>query len=169
MVAVAQDAQGATRVAPAVAGMRVEFPILIDAQSLVAHELGFRLVPAGVLLAADGTVVYASDDDFDVADPRLRANLEAFLAGRPVVQSSDARPMSRAALELFAQGARAHSQNQPEQAVVLWRRALELDPENFVIRSQIWAAEHPERFWPTVDRAWQERQLQKEGYEGPLP
>jgi hypothetical protein len=77
-------------------------------------------VPAGAFLDPDGSLVHASDDGFDIADPRVRMNLEAFL-------------------------------------------------DNFLIRSQIWAAEHLERFWPVVDREWQERQLIADGYGKPLP
>jgi hypothetical protein len=166
---VAQDALGAARVAGAVAAMRVTFPILVDRDSRVARELGFRLVPAGALLDAEGRVVFASDEEFDIGDPRLRANLEAFLAGEPVIARAEQRPMRRAALAVFAEGVQAHAQGQPDRASLLWQHALELDPENFLIRSQIWAAEHPERFWPTVDRDWQQRQLLREGYEGSLP
>jgi hypothetical protein len=38
-----------------------------------------------------------------------------------------------------------------------------------VIRSQIWVAEHPKRFYPVVDRNWQEPRLLEEGYDKPLP
>jgi hypothetical protein len=55
------------------------------------------------------------------------------------------------------------------RALEMWRRALALDPDNFLIRSQIWAAEKPERFWPVVDREWQQAQLLREGYDKPLP
>jgi hypothetical protein len=40
------------------------------------------------------------------------------------------------------------------------RRAV--DPVNFVIPKQIWAVEHPERFYPTIDVAWQEEHLAAE-------
>jgi hypothetical protein len=56
-----------------------------------------------------------------------------------------------------------------EGALATWREALSADPDNFLVRSQIWVAEHPERFYPAVDRAWQELQLVKEGYDKPLP
>jgi hypothetical protein len=55
------------------------------------------------------------------------------------------------------------------RALATWRRALTIDPDNFLIRSQIWATENPERFWPAVDRKWQEEQLLREGYDKPLP
>jgi len=45
-----------------------------------------------------------------------------------------------------------------------WRRALARDPANFTIRKQIWRTEHPERFSPEIDFAWQKEQLAREGY-----
>lgn len=50
-------------------------------------------------------------------------------------------------------------------AVAEWRGALRLDPENFLIRKQIWAAEHPEKFHPEIDLAWQQEQLRQERAE----
>jgi hypothetical protein len=47
-------------------------------------------------------------------------------------------------------------------AVAAWRDALRLDPANFTIRKQIWVAEHPEKFFPTIDVAWQQEQLAAE-------
>ena len=46
-----------------------------------------------------------------------------------------------------------------EGAVAAWRDALRLDPQNFTIRKQIWVAEHPEKFFPTIDFSWQQEQL----------
>jgi hypothetical protein len=46
--------------------------------------------------------------------------------------------------------------------VAAWREALRADPDNFVIRKQIWAVEHPERFYPSIDWAWQRDQLARE-------
>jgi hypothetical protein len=168
MIAVAQDAQGAARVAPALADIALEFPVLLDESSAIARELGFRIVPAGALLDANGRIVYASDADFDIGDPRLRVNLETFMSGGRLEPQPD-RPLTGRALELFAQGVCAHGAGDKHSALALWREALTHDPDNFLIRSQIWADEHPDRFWPVVDRDWQQRQLIKEGYEGPLP
>jgi hypothetical protein len=57
-----------------------------------------------------------------------------------------------------------HRDNNPEDALRWWRRALELDPRNFTVRKQVWRAEHPERFYPTIDAEWQKEQLAREEY-----
>ena len=58
-------------------------------------------------------------------------------------------------LDLLRQGDRTG-------AAAAWREALAADPENYVVRKQIWAVEHPERFYPTIDWAWQKAQLARE-------
>jgi tetratricopeptide (TPR) repeat protein len=49
-----------------------------------------------------------------------------------------------------------------DEAIQEWQAALRIDPENLVIRKQIWAARHPEKFFPTIDVAWQQEQLRQE-------
>ena len=169
MLAVAQDVQGEERVRPAVEERGATFPVLVDRASVLGKLLGFRIVPVGFFVDAEGLLRYRHANDFDVGDPRVRWNLERFLAGEPTEQPDEDERMTEAALELFARGVELFSAGHVPDAVAVWREALTLDPDNFVIRSQIWAVEHPERFYPAVDRAWQELQLVKEGYDKPLP
>jgi hypothetical protein len=168
MLAVAQDAEGATRVAPVAREHELSFPVLLDPASSLAAALRIQIVPAGTFVE-DGTIRYRHPEDFDVGDPRVRIALDAFLRGESVEAPRHEERMEPAALELFATGVAAHADGDAQRALELWRQALALDPANFLIRSQIWALEHPERFWPAVDRDWQELQLLKEGYDGPLP
>jgi hypothetical protein len=169
LVAVAQDVQGRERVAALTRAMQLGFPVLIDRTSELGRLLGFRIVPSGVFVDAEGIVRYRHTDDFDIADPRVRVNLDNFLAGRAVEHPAQEDRMETHALELFARGVSEYSHRDATRAAATWREALEHDPDNFVIRSQIWALEHPEHFYPVVDREWQALQLLKEGYDKPLP
>ena len=169
MIAVAQDVQGEERVRPVAADYGVTFPLLIDHAGALAQLLEFRIVPSGAFIDADGVVRYRHVDDFDIADPRVRWNLERFLAGEPTEPPAPEGTMDSAALERFARGVALYGDGRTDDALAVWREALALDPDNFVIRSQIWAIEHPEHFYPAVDREWQELQLLKEGYDKPLP
>ena len=172
MIGVAQDAQGETRVRPVVEAAAIEFPVLIDQASRLAADFGFQVTPAGVFLDATGTVRYVHGSplqQFDVIDPRVQLNLDEFLGGaapRAIEHEPGFRPEVRSA---FATGAKQIAEGDAEAAVKTWREALDLDPDNFLIRSQIWAAENPDRFWPAVDREWQQAQLVREGYDKPLP
>ena len=169
LLGVAQDAQGEERVRPVVEERGVEFPVLVDRESVLARALEFRIVPSGFFVSAEGVVRYRHVDDFDIGDPRVRWNLERFLHDEDLEPPRDGDAMPPQALERFAEGVRRHADGDREGALAAWRAALELDPDNFLVRSQIWVLEHPERFYPEVDREWQELQLVKEGYDKPLP
>ena len=172
MVGVAQDVQGPARVRPIVEAAGIRYPVLLDPDSTLAAAFGFQITPSGVFVGPDGIVGYihgSAHQQFDVADPRVRANLELHLAGRPPVPLAEETRFRSGALEVFAQGAAHLATGDLAAAISAWRGALALDPDNFLIRSQIWVAEHPERFWPVVDREWQEQQLRQEGYDKPLP
>ena len=50
-----------------------------------------------------------------------------------------------------------------EEAMAEWRKALALDPQNWIIHKQIWAVEHPDKFYEgAVDYGWQQAQLAEE-------
>ena len=168
MLAAAQDVRGEEAVRPVVEERGVTFPVILDRASRLAALLGFQIVPSGCFVDAAGTVVHRAPE-LDIGDPRVRRNLEAFLAGDEIEAPESERPLDPRALELFAEGVGAFAAGDRTTALALWRTALRSDPDNFLIRSQIWAVEHPERFYPVVDRDWQERQLIKDGYDKPLP
>jgi tetratricopeptide (TPR) repeat protein len=64
----------------------------------------------------------------------------------------------------FGLGTALYQQQRTSEALASWRAALALDPPNFTVRKQIWMVEHPDRFYPKIDFAWQEEQLKLEGY-----
>jgi hypothetical protein len=169
MLAIAQDARGEAAVAEIVRAYGVGFPVLPDPSSTIAAALGFRIVPSGFLVDGDARIRRRHTEDFSIGDPRVRATVDAFLDGREVEPGPPQERMDPRALEQFAEGVAAQMAGDGSRALRLWHRALELDPDNFLIRSQIWSAEHPDRFWPVVDRQWQELQLMKDGYDKPLP
>ena len=52
------------------------------------------------------------------------------------------------------------------EAMAEWRKALALDPQNWIIHKQIWAVEHPDKFYNGgVDYGWQKTQLEEEKSE----
>lgn len=122
-----------------------------------------------MLVDEAGIVRYLKEGGFSVDNPDDREGARRFLAGGAAPASpADAAPylLGPVERELVATKVRlgrlldAHGQR--DAALAEWRTALRLDPENFLIRKQIWAAEHPERFHPTIDVAWQQVQLRAE-------
>lgn len=62
----------------------------------------------------------------------------------------------------FGRGTALARLGRGDEAVDDWKRALACDPANFVVRKQIWAHRHPEKFWPTIDLDWQREEMARE-------
>ena len=98
-------------------------------------------------------------------DAAVQASLaEAYHA---VGRDEDAEAAYRLALTLGASDAPTHfrygrlllSQGRTEEGVASLKRALAVDPGNYVIRKQIWAVENPDRFYDGgIDWDWQKQQ-----------
>ena len=138
-----------------------------------ATAFGFKVVPNGVLVDADGVVRYANYGDFSVEQAADRSVVERFAAG----EGPWREPTSHDALR-SRRGRRRISWRRNcdwggcwtarASALRRWRsggRALRYDPENLVIRKQIWAVLHPEKFHPAIDWDWQEEQFARERAE----
>jgi tetratricopeptide (TPR) repeat protein len=81
----------------------------------------------------------------------------------PLQQAVDLMPKSSDAR--FNLGSAHLAVGDKATAVKLLKEALSMDRGNFLIRKQIWLIEHPEKFHPTIDWAWQREQLKKERAE----
>ncbi|MCI0587052.1 MAG: hypothetical protein L0323_09460 [Planctomycetes bacterium] len=102
--------------------------------------------------------------------PEFLKRIETVLAERPVAVAppgADAsRPVSpdapwvaklRRARELLSGGDRAG-------AAAALKEAAALEPENWLLRKQVWALEHPEKFYEgPIDTAWQQEVIRREG------
>jgi tetratricopeptide (TPR) repeat protein len=62
----------------------------------------------------------------------------------------------------FGRGSTLARLGRHTEAVDAWKQALSLDPANYVIRKQIWAHRHPEKFWPEIDLTWQQEEQARE-------
>ena len=88
---------------------------------------------------------------------RARQGFEAVLAQNP----RSARALVGLAAVFLDQGERA-------QALAALKQAWAIEPDNWIIRKQIWAVEHPEQFYPAINTEWQrERIKQEKGGNGP--
>ena len=145
------------------------FPTIIDEQGALSRLFDFKVVPNGILLDEDGIVRWAKFGGFSIDNPDDVAVVERFLAGEEPGPSApqDAPyalgPLQRELVMTKLQLGRVLLDGgRMEGAIAAWRDALRLDPQNFTIRKQIWVAEHPEKFFPTIDFAWQQEQLTAE-------
>jgi hypothetical protein len=145
------------RAAPAVGPMGVR----LASDRRGTSSPGADAAAATTATGAPGAVVAAS----------LRAVERLLAAGRAgatmapdgVAATGQAGPaMARARAAALRRGLGLLRQGDRAGAAAAWREALRADPDNYVIRKQIWAVEHPERFYPTIDWAWQKTQLARE-------
>ena len=61
---------------------------------------------------------------------------------------------------IFRRGLALYREGRIGEALARWRQGLDLDPDNYLIRKQIWAVENPERFYEgDVDYDWQREQV----------
>lgn len=180
-MSIAMEHNGADRARPYVEAAKTTFPTLIDEHGVTTRAFGFKAVPNGVLVDATGIVRYTKYGGFSIEKLEDVAAVERFLAGEDPGASPEAsvpyqlgnveQDLVETKLKL---GHLLASLGRTNEAVAEWQAALHVDPENLVIRKQIWSALHPEKFHPTIDWAWQKLQIAKEreaemaaGYCGP--
>lgn len=126
-------------------------------------------MPNGVLVDGDSTIRYAKYGGFSIDKPEDVDAVERFVRGEDPgtsPESDSAYELSSVERELVQTklrlGRLLDSLGRTDEAIEVWTEALHRDPENLVIRKQIWAAKHPEKFHPTIDWDWQRAQLKKE-------
>ncbi len=147
----------------------VTFPTIIDEQGVLSRLFGFKVVPNGVLIDEEGMIRWAKFGGFSIDNPEDVAAVERFVAGgEPGPSPAQDVPYGLGPLERELVATKLQlgrvllDVGRTEEAIATWRDALRLDPQNFTIRKQIWVAEHPEKFFPTIDFAWQKEQLAAE-------
>ncbi len=63
---------------------------------------------------------------------------------------------------LFREGLQEYRAGNVEAAMTLWREGMALEPDNYIIRKQVWAVENPDRFYDAgVDYDWQRQQIEQ--------
>ena len=168
-MAIALEHTGAEAARPYVQSSGATYPVVVDEHGHTASALGYRAVPNGIMVDEQGVICYVKYGGFSVDKPEDRAAVERFASGEdpgnspeliaPYTLGPTERELVDTRLKL---GRLLDAQGRRDEAIAEWEAALRLDPENLVIRKQIWAAKYPEKFHPEIDWDWQKVQLQKE-------
>ena len=168
-MSVALEHTGAEAAQPYVDRAHTTFPTLVDEHATTSALFGFKVVPNGVLVDEGGTIRFARFGGFSIDNPEDIAAVERFRdGGEPGPSPANEGRYTLGALERelvetkLRLGRLLYSLGRREEAVAQWRAALHLDPDNLVIRKQIWAACSPEKFHPTIDWQWQKEQREQE-------
>jgi tetratricopeptide (TPR) repeat protein len=167
VLAVAIDMQGPARVLPYVEQAQPTYTNAIDENNVLADLFGFKAVPNGVFLDQAGIVRYTKFGGFDIRKPEHAQIVERFAASQDLAElerEAEAPGSFRnpEALDYFQQGLALYRQGKVQAAMQKWRKGVDLEPDNYIIRKQIWAMENPERFYDgDVDFDWQREQLER--------
>ncbi len=173
VVSVAIDVQGPAKARPWVEQAGATHPSLVDRDGVLPAYFHLNYVPFTVLIDETGRVARGPQ----MADVNNANQTERILAwvekGPPALARPKEPPPSK--MEGFASpeaelryrlGALLQSRGESDDALVQFKRALDRDRGNWIIRKQIWAIEHPERFYEgPVDFAWQREKLAAERNE----
>lgn len=165
-IAVAVDARGPEVVKPWIEA--VGFPVLVDRQNALGGHLGAQMVPNGLLVGEFGQIEWYRHGGFSVDRAKDTEAISTWLSGDVVSPTPNTPQMGphREVFDLHVRLAQlmAHTGDR-DGAVEEFRAALTLDPDNFIVRKQIWVLQYPERFVPNIDTHWQQEKLLQERAE----
>lgn len=172
ILSVSVDIQGAEVVRPYAEDR--PFTTVVDSENKLANMFGFKIVPNGIFIDKEGTIrlikqgFKISDDDHVKAVRQLIFDeVEKVELGDPYYspQDSSSEMEKLLAQTKFKLGMEYASNGKKEKALKELDEALLLDTENFLIRKQRWYIRYPEKFTPSIDIEWQQKQLEKEKTE----
>lgn len=168
IVSIALDHEGPEAARPYAETAGPDITTLVDDKGLLSAHYQFLVVPNGYLVDEHGVLQFAQHG-FSVDDPADVAAVERFIATGSVDRSSlteapyELSQADLVSIEVLLRESRVQREaGDAAAAADSMRKALRLDPKNFTIRKQIWALEHPDRFYPEIDFDWQEVQLKRE-------
>ena len=167
VLSIAVDAQGAEKARPFVEKAGATFTTLVDERNLLGRTYGFKAIPNGYLIDESGVVRYKRLGGFDVRRADTAQVVERWCTAQALdesaAQSAEPGDDIDRVHTLFQRGQELYRQGSVAEALERWREAAALEPANWIVRKQLWAVEHPERFYDgPVDFDWQKQQIARE-------
>lgn len=139
------------------------YDVFVDPDNALGERFGFKAIPNGIFVSPEGRVDAIKAGKFDIRRPESRDLVDNWLAdnGVPLLSVPEDMEWSEEARELFLAGGAAIRRGEREEAIRLLKLAFPLERDNLIIRKQLWAIEHPERFYSgDIDTDWQREQLE---------
>ncbi|MBN18749.1 MAG: hypothetical protein CL758_04645 [Chloroflexi bacterium] len=167
IISIAIDFQGKSKVMPYINKLNLKFPTLIDKENITGELFGFKAVPNGIMIDEKGIISYKKIGKFDIRNEDIEKELINWITKSLYLESIDAKTINlkEDAINLFKKGLTYYDSNNIKLAIEYWKKSIEIDPDNYIIRKQIWAIENPEKFYTgTIDYNWQNDKLKKEKY-----
>ena len=165
ILSIAVDLQGPELPRPFHDKARAEFTTVVDAGTIVTRTFGVRAIPNGALIDENGILRYSLYGGFDIRNPATKKLVSGFLFDGEVTLTDETEvkgAVDVASLDHFERGLELYGSGDLEGAAVIWRQGMELEPDHWNMRKQLWAIEHPDRFYDgKVDYDWQKVQVTK--------
>tara|TARA_B100001123_G_scaffold414158_3_gene513287 strand:- start:4346 stop:4828 length:483 start_codon:yes stop_codon:yes gene_type:complete len=153
VVVIAQDAQGAEVAKPWVEEAGGMYRALLDQHNQIGKAYSLKFLPVAIILDEAGRLVRPVgsvnivDEEF-LADLTLWAETNTLPERWLGTKETEIRPMT---------------EDEREAAVTELKEAFKLDPQNWLIRKQLWAIETPEvSYEGDVYYGWQKEQISRE-------
>jgi len=165
ILSVAMDAQGADKARPYVEKAGAQFATVVDEGNLLGQLYGFKAIPNGFLIDEEGILRHKRLGGFDIRKPETASIVDQWISALGLDESLsldelELGPEHSQANEHFRQGQSLYKQGNVRGALDEWRKGTALEPDNLIIRKQLWVVENPGRFYDgNVDYAWQEEQM----------
>ena len=165
LMSVAIDVQGADRPLHYIDEACAKFPTLLDKSNKLGRLLGFRIVPNGFLIDENGVLKYREIGKFSIESPSTKQMLVKWTRGSGpdpdnVLDNTEFHQMTIEVRRMFERGLELYEMGMTHQSIDIWKKALELDPDNYIVRKQIWAVENPEKFYSgKIDTDWLKNRL----------
>lgn len=171
-MSVSVDIQGAEVVKPYAEDK--PFTTVIDSENVFANVFGFKIVPNGIFIDKEGTIrlikqgfQVTNEDHVEAVRKLIFSEVEKVELDDHYYNPSDSTSdiEKQLAQTKFKLGMEYSKNGKKVEALKELDEALLLDTDNFLIRKQRWYIRHPEKFSPTIDTDWQQKQLEKEKAE----
>ncbi len=165
ILSIAVDLQGPEVVRPFVEKAGATFPVAVDAEDAWGRTFSSRVIPVSLLVDETGLVRLKGAGP----SPEFLKKIEAILAEEAAAVAppgEDSRGPDAPATPWVERVRRARellAGSRRVEAAAALKEALALEPQNWLLRKQVWALEHPEKFYDgPIDTAWQKEQIEKE-------
>tara|TARA_Y100000590_G_C15649696_1_gene988263 strand:+ start:464 stop:1015 length:552 start_codon:yes stop_codon:yes gene_type:complete len=165
VITVAMDVQGFEKPKLYLEKAQSNLTTIIDKSNQLGKLYGFKAVPNVYLIGSNRTVDYIELGTFNIRELAKWSLLKNWSNGKEFQNSQVEefeQDIHEKANALFVSGKQLFDSGNTDGAIKIWRKAIEIDPKNYIIRKQIWAIENPNRFYKDkVDYIWQNAQLEK--------
>ncbi len=164
ILSIAIDFQGKSKVMPYIEKFNLKFPTLIDQKNLTGQLYNFKAVPNGIMIDEEGNIASKKIGGFDIRNKKINNQLINWITKSFPVEPIQNKTLDikKEAANLFEKGMTYFESNNIKLAIKYWKKSVEIDPDNYIIRKQIWAIENPEKFYSgKIDYDWQNNNIKQ--------